>query len=42
MLKPKLTPLYIALMLGLNSHAVQAADAQKTSWDVNAPANAPL
>lgn len=29
MLKPKLTPLYIALMLGLNSHAVQAADAQK-------------
>ncbi|MGR6500367.1 amidohydrolase family protein [Shewanella sp. Koi 1] len=42
MLKPKLTPLYIALMLGLSSHAVQATDAPKTSWDVNAPANAPL
>ncbi|MFB2729922.1 amidohydrolase family protein [Shewanella mangrovisoli] len=42
MLKPKLTPLYIALMLGLSSHTVQATDAQKPSWDVNAPANAPL
>lgn len=41
MFKPKLTSLYIALMLGLPS-LVQAGEAQKPSWDVNAPTNAPL
>ena len=42
MLKSKLTPLYIALALGMNTLAVNAAETKKAEWNVNAPANAPL
>ncbi|WP_297895861.1 amidohydrolase family protein [Shewanella sp.] len=42
MFKSKLTPLYIALMLGMNTLAANAADTKESKWDVNAPANAPL
>ncbi|ABN59553.1 WD40 domain protein beta Propeller [Shewanella baltica OS155] len=42
MLKSKLTPLYIALALGMNTLAVNAAETKETEWNVNAPANAPL
>lgn len=42
MLKSKLNPLYIALVLGMNTLAANAADTKELKWDVNAPANAPL
>lgn len=42
MFKSKLTPLYIALTLGMNTLAANAADTKESKWDVNAPANAPL
>ncbi|MCU7996029.1 amidohydrolase family protein [Shewanella glacialipiscicola] len=42
MLKSKLTPLYIALALGMNPLAVNAAETKESTWNVNAPANAPL
>lgn len=42
MFKSKLTPLYIALMLGMNTLTANAADTKESKWDVNAPANAPL
>lgn len=42
MLKSKLTPLYIALALGMNNLAVNAAETKDAEWNVNAPANAPL
>ncbi|WP_300482318.1 amidohydrolase family protein [Shewanella sp.] len=42
MLKSKLTPLYIALALGMNNLAVNAAETKEAEWNVNAPANAPL
>ncbi|MCS6116366.1 amidohydrolase family protein [Shewanella baltica] len=42
MLKSKLTPLYIALALGMNILAVNAAETKEAEWNVNAPANAPL
>lgn len=42
MLKSKLTPLYIALALGMNTLAVNAAETKEAEWNVNAPANAPL
>ena len=42
MFKPKLTPLYIALTLGINTFVVNAADTKESTWNVNAPANVPL
>ncbi|GIU27504.1 bifunctional TolB-family protein/amidohydrolase [Shewanella hafniensis] len=42
MLKSKLTPLYIALALGMNTLAVNAVETKEAEWNVNAPANAPL
>ncbi|MGL4750331.1 MAG: amidohydrolase family protein, partial [Shewanella sp.] len=42
MFRPTLTPLYIALILSLNPLIAHADEAQKPSWDVNAPTNAPL
>ncbi|MGL5487210.1 MAG: hypothetical protein ACRDC6_13135, partial [Shewanella sp.] len=42
MFRPTLTPLYIALILSLNPLIAHANEAQKPSWDVNAPTNAPL
>lgn len=42
MLKSKFTPLYIALALGMNTLAVNAAETKEDKWNVNAPANAPL
>lgn len=38
----KLTPLYIALTLGMNTLAVNATETKEPTWNVNAPANAPL
>ncbi|MCU8000523.1 amidohydrolase family protein [Shewanella sp. SM95] len=42
MLNSKLTPLYIALTLGMNTLAVNATETKESTWNVNAPANAPL
>lgn len=42
MLNAKLTPLYIALTLGMNTFAVNATETKESTWHVNAPANAPL
>lgn len=42
MLNAKLTPLYIALTLGMNTLAVNATETKEPTWNVNAPANAPL
>ncbi|MCU8004973.1 MULTISPECIES: amidohydrolase family protein [unclassified Shewanella] len=42
MFNSKLTPLYIALTLGMNTLAVNATETKESTWNVNAPANAPL
>lgn len=42
MLNAKLTPLYIALILGMNTFTVNATETKESTWHVNAPANAPL
>ncbi|MGI2102483.1 amidohydrolase family protein [Shewanella oncorhynchi] len=42
MLNSKLTLLYIALTLGMNTLAVNATETKESTWNVNAPANAPL
>lgn len=42
MLNSKLTPLYIALTLGMNTLAVSATETKESTWNVNAPTNAPL
>ncbi|MGI2155259.1 amidohydrolase family protein [Shewanella oncorhynchi] len=42
MLNSKLTPLYIALTLGMNTLAVNATETKESTWNVNAPTNAPL
>ena len=42
MLNSKLTLLYIALTLGMNTLAANATETKESTWNVNAPANAPL
>lgn len=42
MLNSKITPLYIALTLGMNTLAVNATETKESTWNVNAPANVPL
>jgi len=42
MLKFTLTPLYIALMLGLSTQTAQATNSSAPSWEVNQPNGAPL
>lgn len=42
MFNSKLTPLYIALSLVMNTLAVNATETKESTWNVNAPANAPL
>ncbi|MGI2049776.1 amidohydrolase family protein [Shewanella oncorhynchi] len=42
MFNSKLTPLYIVLTLGMNTLAVNATETKESTWNVNAPANAPL
>ncbi|MGL4614946.1 MAG: TolB family protein, partial [Shewanella sp.] len=42
MLKFTLTPLYIALMLGLSTPTAQATNSSTPSWEINQPNGAPL